>query len=283
MRGPRFAAIGVLAALATGCTDPLLSADSLVVESESATEQPIVDPPEEYGGRVIPCGYADTYAAAYTAPDSVCAAFAVLAYTNQLAPDAALVRRVAADLQGIRSLTVTPAYVAVRPADSWAHWVPGALDLTVDRSALDEIALGAYHHWDGLNERYGACLEGIHSGPMGNGNTVVLSFPAIVHPARLADEYALLPGVSVAYAQYPVGDPPMRSYFELTPDTSRYVFSTGRGDCPSGCTQRSYTFYRVTESGAELVGALSSGAERPDWWDEAERTMEAFRAGPDGS
>ncbi len=220
----------------------------------------------------------------YAHPDSVYAALAVLAYANELYPDARLVRRVAGDLKAIRSLTAKPADDIVFIINPWSFWTPGVISLVATQDVVEDIDQGRYHGWDELNARFGARPGGVRRGSDGNGRTVQIPFDAIVHPARLAEEYESLPGVESAYAHILIGDSPSRAYFEFTPKLSRYLFSSGWGDCMAGCMHRDYTFYRVTESRAELVGLLSSGAEAiPDRWDEAQRTMEAFRAGPDGS
>lgn len=84
----------------------------------------------------------------------------------------------------------------------------------------------------------------------------VLSFAGRRHPERMSEAYAALEGIMWAEPNHYVGDWPNVYPWKLG-DTRTYLFRKAAGDCPAGCIQSEFFYFRVTD------GALAPRAARP--------------------
>lgn len=58
---------------------------------------------------------------------------------------------------------------------------------------------------------------------------------------------------------------------------SRYLFRQGRGDCPAGCTENDFWYFKVTGNQVTYLGHWRRLAPLPDWWDEAQELIDRYR------
>lgn len=136
--------------------------------------------------------------------------------------------------------------------------------IRADEATIAQMASGAYHHWDCLNQRFE--VSDIESGA-GTPDRVDLKFDGVYHIPTLAERYGLLPGVESATGGLTVGD---GSTLCLTPgdDTWHYVVDKGVGDCESGCIDHDYSYFITTLDGTVLASgswATQSSDPKPQW------------------
>lgn len=138
------------------------------------------------------------------------------------------------------------------------------LVLGVDANTQGNISAGVYDDWDCANDWYGLVSSSVHSG------FVVLTFDGIFDVEALATEYETLPGVTYAEPDSLMGD---GSTVCATEDgtTFHYVFDIGSGDCPAGCIDHDYYYFRSEGGVVNPIDAWSNDEPphtRPDWVDD---------------
>ena len=59
-----------------------------------------------------------------------------------------------------------------------------------------------------------------------------------------------------------------------------YLFRHGEGDCPAGCIDNQFWYFRRIAGATEYVGTYTQWIDpEPDWWDEAKTAFENYRWG----
>lgn len=155
-------------------------------------------------------------------------------------------------------------------------WVTSQIILGVNDEAKAQILAGKYHDLDSLNTALRCTGGPIRS--VGMGNSILLSFKGRLHPERLAELYKQVKSVVWAEPNRFAGD-----WSNVYPcgsvDGRGYLFREAWGDCPSGCTENCFFYFKVKSSVIEYVGGWCTmvGPE-PDWWSEVKPFWLRFRA-----
>lgn len=190
-----------------------------------------------------------------------------------VAPDS-LYDRILNDLADIRA-SFGDTIEAVSQIQFAPRWGAGSLIIGFDTSAVREIRAGEYHAWDDLNQQYQ--VTSIDTSVMDWIGIVFLIFDGRLHPGRLAEIYAVLPGVWATDPSCSRGDRP-NVYARDTEDGLTYLFRNAWGDCPSGCIYSEYWYFVFEGAEPRLVGYWPAyqGVEAPDWWEEARLNKEHY-------
>ncbi|MGB8657026.1 MAG: hypothetical protein WCE90_04485 [Candidatus Zixiibacteriota bacterium] len=155
-------------------------------------------------------------------------------------------------------------------------WAAGRLIIGFDTAAVRLFCHGEYHAWDTLNQRYEVTridsLAALHWIGL-----VLLRFRGRLHPYRLAEAYAVLPGVRAASPDGRIGDWP-NVYAGQGDGGMTYLFRNGWGDCPSGCISSEYWYFAFAGNQPTFVGHWLPEQEHqvPEWWEEAKQNKEHY-------
>ncbi len=167
----------------------------------------------------------------------------------------ALYERLRADLAAIRGFD--PAAGPAVFHNIW--WDPQSLLLELTPSAFAAVGAGTYEEWDCLNAWYRGSLAHVYSYiPW-----VLLEFEGLVHPLRVAADYAALAGVVRGEANvlsWPAGEP--------APTTGLCAIAgPGTGYDYFFEAAPAWRHYRVAAPGAapQLVGTWNGAAPAPAW------------------
>ncbi|TPW10304.1 MAG: hypothetical protein FD129_1944 [bacterium] len=186
---------------------------------------------------------------------------------GDLEPPAALSERIGADLAAIRARFGDdhPKTVEI---DFMLPWEPNRVWLKVDAALYDSVAAALPTSIDAINQRYGGTI----TRPLyGHGfRWVFIDFDHTINPEGLSEYYIELEGVEFACPSGYIGDW-SNVYPAMDPSDRRYLFFEGAGDCPAGCTENSYWYFRMENEEVVLVGMLEyphAGGE-PAWFSEA--------------
>jgi len=197
-----------------------------------------------------------------------------LCLSGQLVAPDDLYERVLADLTSIRGI-FGDSLPSITQITFWPHWVPGCLLMGFDDSIVVKIRQGEYHAWDELNEQYG--IESIDTSMIFVMGFVRLNFTGRLHPRRLQELYAVLPGIWSVSPNGIIGDG-SNVYARETTSGMTYLFRNGWGDCPSGCIENEFWYFSCEGPQSEFVGYWPAyeGVPPPDWWEEARLNREHY-------
>jgi hypothetical protein len=158
-------------------------------------------------------------------------------------------------------------------------WVPGMLILGVTDEAKRQIRLDEYHDLDSLNAYYH--LAKMDTSRFFNiSNSVKLTFEGRLHPEVLSGPYGSVRLVIYAEPNHYCCD--WSNVYPWTYDGGMtYLFRKGEGDCPAGCIDNYFWYFKVSDTGAVVyVGTWKLGdSPIPPWWAEAKTAYERFRFG----
>jgi hypothetical protein len=169
-------------------------------------------------------------------------------------------------------------YAPFNPIKFEAPWVPSCILISFEPGTAQLVANGQYHDWDELNRQYRVSYIDLRTIRY---NYVEMGFKGQLHPRRLSELYAKLPGVRYAQPNYRGGGnswiyPSSQAGSGLT-----YLFRYGWGDCPAGCIYNEF-WYFISYASGETVFAGYWNPQKdpivPDWWPDAKRNIEQFRA-----
>lgn len=160
-------------------------------------------------------------------------------------------------------------------------WMPGEVAGMLTEAATAEMRAGTFTGMDSLNAELR--LQRMDTTSFSFRPEQIyfhLFFEGRLHPYRLVELYEVLPSVEFADPGYACFDG-SAFYPWLIEGGISYLFRRGFGDCPSGCINSEFWYFRVlggTE--VEYVGYWDPQAEPPpDWWDEARAAWCAERGG----
>jgi hypothetical protein len=156
------------------------------------------------------------------------------------------------------------------------------IDVSLTDSAYAAYLLGDYHSWDSLNQYFGLVQTQILD-LRPYGIWFFLSFRNRVNGDSLAGYYAHLPGVRRAEADGFGGD-----FSNVYPwrvgDQRTYLWRYGYGDCPAGCIDGQFWYFRVNDSTVEYLGTFVrtrvDTPGTPPWWEEAKVAYCRFQGWP---
>ena len=151
-----------------------------------------------------------------------------------------------------------------------APWAPTDLLLIADEPTARSIRNGDYSDWNDLN----ATLDMREVDDLRN-DSFALRFGRPLHPCRLRELYASLPGVLLAEPNGIVGDGSNLYAWEHE-GMLTYLFRKAWGDCPAGCIYDEFWYFRGGADGAVFVGAWNpqENPTPPEWWQEARQNIE---------
>jgi len=143
-------------------------------------------------------------------------------------------------------------------------------------SAKAEYRNGTYHAWDSLNALFQ--LKSIDTSMFaGIFSTARLTFKGKLHPVHLALYYKNLPGVEYAEARAFGGDW-SNLYPWILDDKVTFLARDAWGDCPSGCIESHFFYFKETDTGFAFIGDWSFWTPVPDWWEEGRTAFCAYRS-----
>jgi hypothetical protein len=159
------------------------------------------------------------------------------------------------------------------------RWVAGMLLIGVTNEAKQQIRQGQYHDLDSLNAYY-HLAEMDTSSLFNILNSVKLTFMGRLHPEVLSVPYGAIESVTYAEPNHYCCDW-SNVYPWFSNDGMTYLFRKGEGDCPSGCIDSYFWYFRVSDGGViDYVGTWKlRDLPEPDWWAEAKVAYERFRYG----
>jgi hypothetical protein len=153
-------------------------------------------------------------------------------------------------------------------------WVPGMILIKVTDEAKELLRRGEYRELDSLNAALG--MAEMDTSLLGAINLIDLTFEESFHPERLGDIYEGIPSVIRAGPNHYIGDGP-NVYPWGRGSRITYLFREAWGDCPAGCIVSRYWYFECSGGDCSYVGYWGGSTPEPDWWEEAERGMRAFR------
>jgi hypothetical protein len=166
------------------------------------------------------------------------------------------------------------------------HICPTTIDLLLTDSAFAAVRAGHYHGWDSLNQLYG--LDTIEISDYAEYSHVVyLEFEKRLNVDSLSEYYALLAGVIDTWPNEFGGD-----WSNIHPwrigEQRTYLWRLGDMDCPAGCIEERFWYFRIDGTTMEYVGTFYRNwvfgpDEPPAWWAEAKIAYCKFRYWPLGN
>lgn len=154
-------------------------------------------------------------------------------------------------------------------------WVPGELLIELSESAVRALRLGEYHDLDSLNTLYG--VVEIDTNLLDFIGWVYLKFEDSLHPKRLAEYYGEIESVEDTSPNSYVGGG-NDNYPWLIHNGISCLFKKGWGDCPAGCINNRFWYFKVYEDHVDYIGTFVKPADPyPSWWNEARVAYEAKR------
>ena len=151
-------------------------------------------------------------------------------------------------------------------------WQESAVVVAFNESTAAEIAAGEYTGWDELNRE----LHLIDYNFTAEVGWALLYFQGLLHPRCLCRRYKGIPGAKDTMPNFYMGEV-SNIYARSTGGGITYLFYRGAGDCPSGCTEEDYWYFKFDQGQPVLVGERLEGQPEPGWWKEAEKNIEAFQ------
>lgn len=147
-------------------------------------------------------------------------------------------------------------------------WGPSLLIVGLTDSAANELRHDNYHAWDSLNNLFG--LTSIDTSWIYNMSyTTVLRFEGLLNSKILKSYYDSLPGLEYVNVGVRIGDWPC-TYPWIIDNKVRFLVREAWGDCPAGCIQSHFFYFKEIDDRFELVGDWILWAQdEPEWWTEA--------------
>jgi len=145
---------------------------------------------------------------------------------------------------------------------------------------IDDGGFGRLPEVQELNRRFGL-TDFARSYGWDYSHWAVLTFSGCWNPERLGEIYSQLHDIEWAEPNWRVGDW-SNAYPWTIEGGMSYLFREASGDCPAGCINSTFWYFRVISGDAEYVGTYGWGYDvdpmpEPEWWDEAKRAYEAYR------
>ncbi len=196
-------------------------------------------------------------------------------YCNKLIPDIEIYNRFHDGINRLREEYGDSIPEVVIPFS--APWVPAEILVCLSDSADAEYEAGNYTAWDFLNERL--FIKKIREPLHDLLNLYNLSFKSNLNPTILKSYYDTLPGVIFVEQNGYIGDWPC-TYPWIINDTLTFLARDAWEDCPSGCINSHFFYFKETTDGFDLIGSWMKWEEpEPGWWPEAKVAYDTYRHG----
>jgi hypothetical protein len=146
-------------------------------------------------------------------------------------------------------------------------YVENQLIVSLTASAAQEYINGTYTAWDSLNVVYNAVeIDTLHGFAVFG--WVEIIFDGMYNMPQVADMYEMLEGINYADANGYGGDGP-NNYPWIIEDKVTFLVREAWGDCPSGCIENYFLYFKQTDTGIDFIGAWDTiwdPQTTPDWW-----------------
>jgi hypothetical protein len=170
------------------------------------------------------------------------------------------------DLAGIR-VSWVDSVPDVAQSGFTPPWVPGELRLWLTEEATTRYRQGTYDDLDSLHAYFRLTDE--DSVPaIGGQLRLRFLFEGKLHPERLVEAYEVMPSISIIYANSTWNN--QQNVYPWMVDNRRtYLFRWGWGDCPAGCIDNRFSYFKTQDVGTEWVGTFVRFDDpEPGWWAE---------------
>lgn len=220
---------------------------------------------------------------ALTPRENAEAEWAALWLSDALVAPETLYLQIRSDLARVRAVYLD-SFPEIRSIEFIPHGYPTSIWLQVTDSVVAAVRAGQYHAWDSLNQLYG--VESIDTLYLYSiSRSIVLEFSKRLNSDSVATCYAALPGIIRCVGGDSGGDY-SNVYPWKTAERRTYLWREGKMDCPAGCVQERFWYFRLTDSSTEYVGSFYRDwmyelPAPPTWWEEAKAAYCAYRRIPD--
>lgn len=186
------------------------------------------------------------------------AEIAAMVLSHEIVAPQWLYERIASDFDSIRARFGDS--LPVRSVHFNPIWMPSSLGAKIIASELDDSATGGRKMFDSLNQAYR--MTAVDTFTFDSG-WINLSFEGILNSVCLVDIYSKVRGIKVLYPNIHIGDNP-EIYIYPVGDTFLYFFCDAWGDCPAGCIQSKFYYFRTwRDRPRHRVDYI--GSYQPDW------------------
>jgi len=156
-------------------------------------------------------------------------------------------------------------------------WVPSQIIVGFTEEGVRKLRTGEFPEFDELNDLFH--LTELDTKLTSTTPRAVLTFAGNQHPQRLSDPYGELDDIVYAEPNGYMGDWSNVYPWRLA-DGMSYLWRDAWGDCPAGCINSRFWYFRVTELGIEYVGTFQYHVDpEPPWWSEAKVAFDQYRSG----
>jgi hypothetical protein len=205
---------------------------------------------------------------------------AALWLSGKLTAPLPLYETIADDLAAIRAEygDVIPLdFESGTPIQFYPWWLVSQIEVHVTTALRDAVLAHAPNPLDSLNAGYHAAGMSPFSFRQSQyGWSTTVFFAGRQHPVRLSQVYDAAPGVNLAFAQHWRGDA-SNVYPWHIPGGMSYLFHNAFGDCPAGCIENHFYYFRRVGDTTEFVGWFRIYWDPyPTWWPEASDAFCAF-------
>lgn len=207
-------------------------------------------------------------------PAATEAELAALWLSGELVAPADLYETIKADLADIRTAHVDS--ITELGTEFEPPWVPSQIVVGFTEDGVRKLRSGDFPEFDELNDLFQ--LAELDTKLTWITPSAVLTFEGRQHPSRIAVPYRALDDIVYAEPNAYSGDWSNVYPWHLDGGMS-YLWRDTGGDCPSGCINSRFWYFRVTDSGVEYVGSFDYHVDpEPPWWNEARAAFDQFRS-----
>jgi hypothetical protein len=171
--------------------------------------------------------------------------------------------------------------------DTWGHlsnmvedarfvppWAPGQILVKFTEEAIGRIRRGEYADLDSLNSYYH--VSSVDTSLLGFIDVALIRFEGRLHPDRMAEIYEPVSSV-VRVSPNGLWNNTYNVYPRRLDDRMTYLVRYGWGDCPAGCIDNRFWYFKADEDSVGYVGTYLYRAEpEPEWWKEARVAFDCY-------
>jgi hypothetical protein len=210
-----------------------------------------------------------------TPKDNAEAELAALWLSGDLIAPQELYETIRDDLDAIRTEFADSTTMA--SIEFMAPWLPSQLLVRFTAEGKQKVQTGNYPELEALNLRFGLSEFDTSSSLWPNYGSARLTFSGRKHPLVMRESYDDLADVMWAEPNGFIGDWSCVYPWEIDGGVS-YLFRHAWGDCPAGCINSVFWYFRVVGGEIEYVGRYDvRGDPEPDWWVDGKTALNAYR------
>jgi hypothetical protein len=158
-------------------------------------------------------------------------------------------------------------------------WIVSEVIAGLWDSGIEKLRSGNWPEFTALNDSFH--LTELDTTRMSAHSYVTLEFEGQQHPVVIGEAYQALDDVQYAEPNGWAGDYSNVYSRHLDGGGMSYLWRDGWGDCPAGCINNRFWYFRVTDGLIDYLGTFELGVDpEPHWWDEAKRAYYYYRGLP---